>query len=128
MRSQPGAQQRPEALDRVNVDFTKAIAVFVASEFTAPVADRLVAVAPLRQSVVDVIFVSHDGCPRGDCFSHDGLDGSLLDIGQHLDDDLAAALDHPEDGGLLLLQGAAPALPFQSASAPGPPFFLTASG
>ena len=54
MRSQPGAQQRLETPDRVDVDFTKAIAVFVASEFTAPVAALPVAVAPLRQSVVAI--------------------------------------------------------------------------
>ena len=42
------------------------------------------------------------------------MDGRLLNIGQHPDHDLAAALDHAEDRWLLLLQGAATAAPLQS--------------
>ena len=117
-----------ETLDRVDVDFAEAVAVFVASEFTSTVTNCVMAIAPSRQPVVDVIFVSHHSCPRGNRFSDDGLDGLLLDIGQHLDDDLAATLYHPEDGGLLFRERAAPALTFQSAAASGAPLFLTAAG
>jgi hypothetical protein len=46
VRAQPGAQQRPEALDGVDVHFAEAVAVLVARILAAPVADRLVPVAP----------------------------------------------------------------------------------
>src|SRR3954467_690557 len=46
MRAQPGAQQRPEALDGVDVHLAAAVAVLVARILAAPVADRLVPVAP----------------------------------------------------------------------------------
>src|SRR3954466_13413396 len=57
VRAQPGAQQRPEALDGVDVDFAEAITVLVARKFAAGMADRLVPVAPGRQAGVDVVLV-----------------------------------------------------------------------
>jgi len=45
VRAQPGAQQRPEALDRVDMDLAEAVAVLVAG-----VADRLVPVDPGGQA------------------------------------------------------------------------------
>jgi len=50
MRSQPGAQQRPEAFDRVDVDLAEAVPIFVAGVLAAPMADRLVPVAPGGQA------------------------------------------------------------------------------
>src|SRR5512135_1831664 len=47
---------------------------------------------------------------------------------QHPDDDLAAALQHPEDRRLLLGQRPPATLPFQAPPSPGASFFLTASG
>src|SRR5688572_26248612 len=46
VRAQPGAQQRPEALDGVDVHLAEAVAVLVARILAAPVADRLMPVAP----------------------------------------------------------------------------------
>src|ERR671914_1414913 len=46
VRAQPGAQQRPEALDGVDVHLAEAVAVLIARILAAPVADRLVPVAP----------------------------------------------------------------------------------
>src|SRR3954453_100594 len=48
VRAQPGAQQRPETLDGIDVDFTEAITIFVASILSAGMAHRLVAVTPGR--------------------------------------------------------------------------------
>jgi hypothetical protein len=42
MRAQPRAQQRPEALQRIDVNLTKAVAVLVARVLAACMADRLV--------------------------------------------------------------------------------------
>src|SRR5215212_7097921 len=46
VRAQPGAQQRAEALDGVDVHLAEAVAVLIARILAAPVADRLVLVAP----------------------------------------------------------------------------------
>jgi len=66
VRAQPGAQQRPEALDRVDMDLAEAVAVLVAGILAAGVADRLVPVAPGGQAGVDAIFVGVDEGARGD--------------------------------------------------------------
>ena len=45
------------------------------------------------------------------------LDGGLLDVGQHLEDDLPPSLEHAKNRGFLLLKGSATATAFQSAAA-----------
>src|SRR6187431_1579427 len=105
MRPQPGSQERPEALEGVDVDLAEAIAVLVPSVFTSTMTDGLVSVAETRKPGVDAILVSIDARACGDGLLDDRMDGCLLNIGQHPDHDLAAALDHAEDRWLLLLQG-----------------------
>src|SRR4051795_2313002 len=46
VRAQPGAQQRPEALNGIDVHLAEAVAVLIARILAAPVADRLLLVAP----------------------------------------------------------------------------------
>src|SRR3954447_22463451 len=60
MRTQPGAEQRPDTLHRVDVHLAEAVAVLVAGILAAAVANRLVPVAPGRQARVDVVFVGVD--------------------------------------------------------------------
>ena len=51
VRAEPGAQQGPEALGRVDVDLAKPVAIVIARVLAAGVADRLVAVAqPSRRA------------------------------------------------------------------------------
>src|SRR4051794_41226129 len=50
VRTEPGAQERPEPLDGVDVHLAKAIPVLVAGVFAAPVADRCVLIAPGGQA------------------------------------------------------------------------------
>src|SRR3954453_2542307 len=114
MRPQPGAQQRPEAFDGVDVDLAEPIAILVPGVFGSTMTGGLVAVAETRQPGVDAILVSIDVRAFGDGLLDDRMEGCLLDIGQHPDPHLAAALDHAEDRGLLLLQGAATAAALQS--------------
>src|SRR6185369_6264120 len=114
MRPQPGSQQRPEAFDGVNVDLAEPIAILIPGVFASTMTDGLVAVAETRKSGVDAILISIDVRAFGDGLLDDRMDGRLLDIGQHPDHHLAAALDHAENRRLLLLQGAATAVPLQS--------------
>src|SRR3954471_9547016 len=111
MRPQPGSQQRPEAFEGVDVDLAEPIAILVPGVFASTMTDGLVAVAEIRKPGVDVILVSMDVRAFGDGLLDDRMDGRLLDIGQHPDHHLAAALDHAEDRRLFLLQGAATADP-----------------
>src|SRR3954451_16795017 len=67
MRTQPGAEQRPDALHGVDVHLAEAVAVLVAGILAAAVADRLVPVAPGRQARVDVVFVSVDQAAPSIC-------------------------------------------------------------
>src|SRR3954470_5174478 len=99
---------------RVDVDLVETIAVLVTRIFASTMTDGLVAVAETRKSGVDAILVSIDVRAFGDGLLNDRMDGCLLDIGQHPDHHLAAALDHAEDRWLLLLQGAATAAALQS--------------
>src|SRR3954464_860256 len=101
-------------LEGVDVDLAEAIAVLVAGVFASTMTDGLVAVAETRKSGVDAILVSIDVRAFGDGLLDDRMDGCLLDMGQHPDHHLAAALDHAEDRWLLLLQGAATAAALQS--------------
>src|SRR3954466_15382256 len=54
---EPGAQQRPEALGRVDVDLAEPVAVLVAGVLAPGVADGLVPVAPVLQPGVDAVLV-----------------------------------------------------------------------
>src|SRR3978361_2127881 len=107
MRAQPGAQQRPETFNGVDVDFAESVAVFVARILTASMADRLVAVAPGWQSGVDAVFIGVDQRAGRNRLRDDWLDGCLPHVGQHVQDYLSAALDQAEHWRFLLLQRAA---------------------
>jgi hypothetical protein len=91
------------------VDFTKTVPILIARVFAFAVADRLVTIAPIRQFGVDVLFVGHHLRTWNNGLGDEGLNRLLLHIGQHLDHDLPATLEHPEDGRLLFLKRAAPA-------------------
>src|SRR5690242_7346932 len=60
VRAQPGAQQRPEALQRIDVNLAEAVAILVPGIFAAAMADRSVLVAPSRQAGIDRILVRVD--------------------------------------------------------------------
>src|SRR6185369_10928689 len=81
VRAEPGAQQGPEPLDGVDVHLAKAIPVLVAGVFAAPVANRLVLVAPALQAGVDAILVGMDEGALGNRGRDDRLDRRLLHVG-----------------------------------------------
>ena len=132
-----GAQERPEAFHGVDVDFMEAIAVprdegpracFVTGVFALAVADGLVLVAPDRQAIVDVILIRI----KLRTFRYDLLDYRfdrlLLDIGQHVENDLSASLDQSEDGRFLLFQSAAARRSLEPPAASLAAFFWVATG
>src|SRR3954449_1296696 len=128
VRPEPGTQQRPEALGRVDVDLAKAVAIVVAGILAVAMADGLVPVAPVLQAGVDVVLVGvHQGA-LGDAPLDDGPDRHLPDVGQHAQDDLAAAVQQAQDGWLVLLQRAPAGRAPQAPASAGPPLLATAAG
>jgi len=128
VRPQPGAQQGPEALDGVDMHLVETVAVFVAGVLPRAVADALVIVAPLGQAEVDVVLVGQHLGARRDGRQDQRFNRGLADIVQHVDDHLAAALDHTEDRWLLLLKRAATRGALQAVSPALTVFFLLPKG
>src|SRR5947207_625978 len=87
--AQSSTEQRPEAFNRVDMNFAEAIAVLVAGELTGRMADGAMWVAPFGQSSVDVVLVGVDHRPRGDHLRDQGTDRDLFDVLEHPDHDLA---------------------------------------
>ena len=106
----------------------EAIAVFVTGVFALAVADSLVLVAPDWQAIVDVVLIRI----KLRTFRYDILDYRfdrfLLNIGQHMENDLSASLDQSEDGRFLLFQSAAARRSLEAAAASLAAFFWVASG
>src|SRR5215212_3687959 len=123
VRAEPGAQQRPEALHRVDVDLAEPVPILVPG-----VADRLVAVAPPLQAGVDAVLVGvHEGARRDGRLDH-RPDRRLPHVGQHAQDDLAAPLEQAQDRRLLLRQRAAAGCGPQPPASAGAPLLTTAAG
>src|SRR3954452_14992103 len=91
VRAEPGAQQGPEPFHGVDVHLAKAIPVFVAGVFAAPVADRLVLKAPGGQAGVDAILVGVDEGALSDDGRDDQLDRTLLHVGRYAQDHLTTS-------------------------------------
>jgi len=104
------------------------VAVFVAGILPRAVADALVIVAPLGQSEVDVVLVGQHLGARRDARLDQRSNRNLADVLQHVDDHLAAALDHAEDRWLLLLKRAATRGALEAVSPALTAFFFTAEG
>ena len=85
MRTQPGTKQRPKAFHRVYMNFMKTISIFITGILTRRKIDALMPVAPLLQTIINVVFISINQGVGSNSFCDDGLYGNLLNIGQHLD-------------------------------------------
>ncbi len=66
MGSQPRAQQRPEALSRVDMDLMEAIPIFVTGVFALAVTHRMMVKAAILQRVIDRVFIGMNPGSRGD--------------------------------------------------------------
>src|SRR5215510_9620305 len=116
MRPQPAPQQRPEPFHGIHMDFTQAVAIFIASELSSSMIDTLMVVSPEPQAGINAIFIRvhkriwHDGV------FDEGLDRLLLHIGHQLDHYLTSPLNHPQDRRPLFFQGATTTFAFESAS------------
>src|SRR5215510_3038130 len=116
MRPQPAPQQRPEPFHGIHMDFTKAVAIFIASELSSSRIDTLMVVSPEPQAGINAVFIRVHTRIGNDGVCDDGLDRLLLHIGQQIDHYLTTPLHHPQDRWLLFCQGATTTFAFESAS------------
>src|SRR3954469_17595557 len=110
------------------MDLAETIAILIARVLAATVADRLVLIAPGRQTCVDVVLVSVDTGTLGHGGLDDRLDRLLLHVGQHAQHHLPAALHQAQDRRLVPRQRAGSRRSRQPAAAPEPPPLATAAG
>src|SRR3989442_304648 len=102
MRAQPAPQQRPKPFHGIHMDFTKAIAIFVSGVLASSMVDTLMVVSPDTQTCIHAVCICIHTCTRSNGLFDERLDGLLLHIGHHGDDDLTTPLHHPKDGRFLL--------------------------
>ena len=57
MRTQPTAQQRPKPFHRIDMYFTKAVAIFIAGVLAPAVVDALMLIAPRLQTGINAVLV-----------------------------------------------------------------------
>jgi len=106
--TQPRAEQRPEPLDGVDMDFAETITVLVAGELPGGMTDRSMTVSPLGQSSIDIIFISIQKSSRSDRGADQRGDRDLLHVLQHPNHHRPGAWNHAQVGGLFLGQGPTP--------------------
>jgi len=119
MRAKPRTQQGPKTCHRIDMNLAEAIFILITGIFGLSMIDGFMDIAPGFQLVVNGVFIGKNKRTGLDGLTHHGLNGLLLDIGEHLHHDLPAALDHTEDGGLFFLECASPGRPFQPSAASG---------
>ena len=104
MRSEPRLQQRPKALNRVDMDFAKSTPILVAGELPGRVTHGVVGISPFVHPTVNVIFIVIDNISFIDFSFDHWCDRVLLHVREHRDDNLTATLHHAENRRFLLLQ------------------------
>lgn len=105
------------------MNLMETVAVLIVSVFPSAVTDRPMIKSPVGQAAVNIILIGIDSGLRGDELLDQGLDRGLLDVLQHPDHHRPTPLDHPEDRGFFIRQGAAPARTLQASPPPPAAFF-----
>jgi hypothetical protein len=100
------------------VNLVEAITIFVPGVLAYRVVDGPVGITPLGQTGIDVVLIGVDETAGLDGLLDQGLDGHLLNIFEHLNDNLTATLEYTQNRWFFLSQGATPPFAFQSSSTP----------
>src|SRR5712691_122034 len=102
MRTKPTPQQRPEAFHGIHMDFTQAIAIFISGVLSSSMVDMLMVVSPDTKTCIHAVCICIHKRTRSNGLFDERLDGLLLHMSNHGDDDLTTPLHHPKDGRFLL--------------------------
>src|SRR5262249_34770012 len=99
-----------------HMDFTKAVAIFIAGELTPSMVDMLMTVAPGLQTGINAVLIGINKCAWINRVFDQWLDGLLLHVREQMNDHLTTTLHHPKNGWSFLLHRASSTFPFASAS------------
>src|SRR5208337_1903286 len=128
VRSEPRPQQRPKALDRVDMDFAKSIPILVARELPGRVTYGVVGVAPFGQPTVNVVFIGVDNSSFSNRLFDHGAIVFCCTFGSIVMTTSPLRCIIPKIGGFSFSSVPRPRSPFSRRRRPGRPFFLTSSG
>ena len=128
MRSDPRAQPRPKAFDRLDVHFMNAVTLGIACLLAGAMTNGLVRLAPFLATSLDGICIGADARAPWDWSVEEWSHGGLWAIGQQRHGDIATAWPHAEDRWLRSRQGPASTCPVATVSSSCSPFVCTASG
>ena len=84
------------------MDFTKTVSIFISGVLSSSMVDMFMVVSPDTQTCINAVFICIHKRTRRNGLFDERLDGLLLHIGNHVDDDLTTPLNHPKDGRFLL--------------------------
>ena len=96
------------------MDFTEAVAIRIAGIRSNTVIHAFVLIAPGTESSIDRVVIRLDPRSSNDWVLDHRVDGRLVDVFTHLDDDQTTTLKPPEDRWLLFGSGAAATCPSQT--------------
>src|SRR5713101_298897 len=103
MGAKPAPQEGPKPFHGIHMDFTKAVPIFISGVLSPSMIHMLMIVSPGTQACINAVFICIHKRTRHNSLFDEWLDGLLLHIGNHVDDDLTTSLNHPKDGRFLLL-------------------------
>ena len=112
MRSQPGAQKRPEAFNGVDVDFALAILVFIAGILALAVIDSFKLIL-VSHPVVDALLMGIDKRTGFNSLGNEWLNRLSLYILQQSHFYQSVPLEHTQHGRLFIGLGAPASFAFQ---------------
>ena len=130
MRRRPRAKQRPDTFDGIHMNLTKTIPIpiVITRILARQMANKLVRVSPLRQSIIDVEFIGMNRRTPPDRRQNMRTYALLANIGKYLQKRLATSLKHTENRWFFLLQRSTPTRPFQTPATRFSVFFSAFSG
>ena len=95
MRSQPGAQQTPDAFHGIDMDLVDAVSIGITGVLSFTVIDRDMNIAPGWETGVDAVLIGVDGAALLDHLGDPGSNGGLLNITAQLEETLSTTRNHP---------------------------------
>src|SRR6266436_2454995 len=88
MGAQPAPQERPKPFHGIDMDFTKAVAIFISGVLSSPMIHMLMVVSPDTEACINAVFIRINKCTRSNSLFDAWLDGFLFHVRKHVDDDL----------------------------------------
>jgi hypothetical protein len=99
------------------MDLAEPIAILISGILSLSMINSFMGVAPGFQLAIHAVFIGKNECTGLNGLTNDGLNGLLLDIGEHLNDHFPAPLDHAQNRRLFFVECASPWTAFQPSAA-----------